>query len=626
MKKCSYCNKELPESQFSFNNKEKTLLKNQCKTCRNLIEREKYHNKSCNDTPYTKKHIQLSLINALLAMSRYDINRLFKITKESFFAQHELSEEYCNRHSINFYDLLNNAEKKLNNDFGLIYPTDICLPQGQYLIVGDSHGKHTKQKIFDLLHNINSKLKIKNIIHIGHLLDDDNDINYNWKTIKNLIILSKKEEIRIITENNNTNHFKIIRDCLSLGDLKIRNQDFFANEYTSTSIASINSNIDSQSTIFNFHKHELESKTSSQNKHILHVSPGCLCEPFVTKTRIVRDWINGGRTAETYTDSYSTYRRRDEMKDMWEQGMIIVNVNEDKTFTLIPLRIYDIECDECGIGYFDKIITNKGMYSADYNNLLTGDIHSPYHDLRAIDVVNQVCKIFNNNFDKHIILGDLCHNISLNHHEIERGNISKYAHHSILSEYAITNYLLKYMKEWANDTVLLYSNHERFVKDFTDKNPQFKELLNISLLLGLDELNIDLIKHQDTYKLHNAQYMHGDIKGIGTTGSIKDKLSKIYNSKEIPLVLGHIHYPSIRQGCYSVGLLGKMDQNYNEVNASNWIHGFGISTTFKEKTWITTIPVIDYKFNYEDKQIIGFKTIPELVSFTPSLTYNFSCK
>jgi hypothetical protein len=59
---------------------------------------------------------------------------------------------------------------------------------------------------------------------------------------------------------------------------------------------------------------------------------------------------------------------------------------------------------------------------------------------------------------------------------------------------------------------------------------------------------------------------HGD-KGInGTRGT-----SHSYAKLGVKTVIGHRHTPSITDGCYTVGVIGKLDQGYNDL-PSSWAH------------------------------------------------------
>ena len=59
---------------------------------------------------------------------------------------------------------------------------------------------------------------------------------------------------------------------------------------------------------------------------------------------------------------------------------------------------------------------------------------------------------------------------------------------------------------------------------------------------------------------------HGD-KGInGSRGSATS-----YAKLGVKTIVGHRHTPSITDGCYTVGVTGKLDQGYNDL-PSSWAH------------------------------------------------------
>lgn len=59
---------------------------------------------------------------------------------------------------------------------------------------------------------------------------------------------------------------------------------------------------------------------------------------------------------------------------------------------------------------------------------------------------------------------------------------------------------------------------------------------------------------------------HGD-KGInGSRGS-----SRAYSKLGVKTIIGHRHTPSILDGCYTVGVIGKLNQGYNDL-PSSWAH------------------------------------------------------
>ena len=82
---------------------------------------------------------------------------------------------------------------------------------------------------------------------------------------------------------------------------------------------------------------------------------------------------------------------------------------------------------------------------------------------------------------------------------------------------------------------------------------------------GLDRAKF--IDREENYSIMGIECgYHGD-KGInGSRGS-----PNAYTKLGVKTVVGHRHTPSIRDGCYTVGVIGKLDQGYNDL-PSSWAH------------------------------------------------------
>ena len=111
-------------------------------------------------------------------------------------------------------------------------------------------------------------------------------------------------------------------------------------------------------------------------------------------------------------------------------------------------------------------------------------------------------------------------------------------------------------------------------------------------MCGVNDLGYNLISLKDVLKLRVSKYIHGEIRMYGQSGSVLEKAAKTFGRG---VFIGHIHYPAIRFGCYSVGFTGLMDQEYNEPNASRWMHGIGLNNEFEKKSFETTIAIINSK-------------------------------
>jgi len=525
----------------------------------------------------------LQLVEALVLLSRRDPDRLKTISEEEFRRKINFETDAL---PISFNELKNKVKQELDS-IGLGNPEEISLGEGTYIIVGDSHGKWTKNKMFDLLTQVNKTLKPNGIIHVGHILDDDNDISYNWGHFKNLMVVAKQEELHFVQEQRNKYDFgfDIIRGGINLGrDLFVMNQDMIQ-DYVRTSLKTLDAVVFDPKVIVNCHRLEFIPKCSEENSSSYILSPGCICEPHIVKTIKQIDYLNQKGVKQAFSGGFSKYRRMQHLYNYWNQGLLIVNVDAKGNHTIIPCLIRKID-NGFATSYFDKIISNLGVHKPTKKIFVTADAHCPEHDTNALDVQEQICKDYNP--DILVNLGDVDDYASLNHHEMEKGVVIL---KDILAEAATSNHIMKKMTKWAKELHIIHGNHERFALDFIGKFPQFAQFLNFKFLCGVEELGYKMTDLKNVLKIGDAKFIHGDIKMFGQPGDKLEKASRTFGEN---VFVGHTHYPSIRFGGYSIGLSGKLDQEYNEPNASTWIHGFGLCNQYGGMSWPTTISIYNY--------------------------------
>lgn len=520
------------------------------------------------------------LVDSLLKLCRHDTHRLKEIDKDEFLRKINAEDIECSYDKIK-QDVYNKLEL-----VGLGNPESLNLNEGTYVIVGDSHGKHTKTKMFSLLEQVNNYLNPDKIIHIGHILDDDNDISYNWGNFDNLIVLTKSEELKLVHgQRNKFNfHYNIVRGGITLGkNLLVTNQDIIS-DYVTTSIRSLDSEIFDPQVIVNCHRLETASKCSLENEPQYIASPGALCEKHVIKTIKQIDFTDDRTVKTTFSNCFSKYRKCEHMNQYWNQALIVVHVSKSGEHTVVPCQINKID-DEYATSYFNKIITSNGVFNPDKKIFVVADIHSPNHNSNILDIQEQICRDYGAN---HLVnLGDAHDFRALNHHDIDRGNV---IFGDVLKESAQTYHILKRMNGWANKCHIIKGNHERFGNDFTKKFPQLGTCLDFSFMCDLEGLGYDITDMKDVLKIDDANFIHGEMSFFGQNGTLLEKASRVYGHNTF---VGHIHYPSIRFGALSVGLAGEMDQGYNETKASAWIHGFGLCNQYKGVTWSTTVGIVN---------------------------------
>ena len=537
--------------------------------------------------------IERATINALIQLGRHDIDRISNITIKQFTnktnADHFIED-------IDFEEMKKMAIQELLS-MGYHRPENIDLPPGTYIIVGDSHGIHTDKNMFKLLHNLNEELNANKIIHIGHMLDDDNDFNHSWLDFDNLMVVARTEEIKIIEnklyEMHDHSDFEMIRNEIKIGDYNICNQDLIT-DYVNTFIGNLDVEIFPDKNITNSHRHEMDVRPSYEGRSIV-MSPGCLCEKHIIKTIKQIDFTSGYTVKLAYHDGFSKYRRMGHMYQYWQHGAVIVRFDGEHT-TCVPIRIKKIE-DDYVTSYFDKIISSQGVYDPDKKIFVNADLHVKYHDDDVLDIQEQVCKDYRP--DTFVTLGDTYNCSSLNHHALDRGEVVQNA--DTLDEMASLNFVLKRMGNWAKEKYIFFGNHERFLRDFCDKYPQLSSLLDFVFLSGIEDLNYKFVDLKDVLEIGSLRFIHGDMKVYGGRGRRTERVARVFKD----CIMGHIHYPSCRFGCYSVGLSGVLDHDYNEPNASNWTHSFILCNQYKGENFISPIIISDYNVILGDTRYIS---------------------
>jgi len=322
-------------------------------------------------------------------------------------------------------------------------------------------------------------------------------------------------------------------------------------------------------------------------------SPGCLCEEHIVRTIKQVDFSDGRVVKQAYWDGFGKYRRMRHMNKYWERGMLVVQVDSKGRHTIIPCSIQKT-IKGFATSYFDKIITSNGVYNPEKKIFVNGDLHCGNHEPSVLDIQEDICKDYKP--DVCVNLGDTHNYSALNHHLMDRGIpiINKL----VIDEAMGTHFVLKRLARWSKENHLIYGNHERFARDFIKKYPQFEGYLDFPFLCSIDSLGYKLTDLKNVLEVGSAKFIHGDINMYGQPGSKIEKASRTFGKN---VFIGHIHYPAIRFGCYSIGLSGKMNQEYNEPNATRWIHGFGLCNQFSGKSWLTTVAIVDNVCNFNGK-------------------------
>lgn len=573
---CPWCSEWKEKDEFASDGKDRGLRRT-CKSC--TYQRKKQKKQDKNER-------KSKLMHALMELARNDLDRLAGITESDFIENTNASDHV---EEFTYSTIKGYAEAYLLQN-GYNRPKVLDLPPGRYLVGGDSHGKHTKTKMFDLLKAVNQYLAVDKFIHIGHMLDDDNDISYHWNDFDNLVVLARTEEIQTvekIAEKKDYN-FQIVRDEIIIKDHSISTQDMIR-DYTKQYIKSLDSELFPDNLITNLHRQEIATRTTFDGD-VLVYSPGCLCEGHIVETIKQIDFNDGYQIKQAKTSGFVKYRRMKHMYRFWQQGLLLVDYDGENV-TVTPLKIAKIG-KQYVTSYFDKIITADGVENPDNKIFISSDYHVPFHDRKVLDIQEKVCEDYKP--DVFVNAGDFMDGDSLNHHMMDKGHPVQAC---ILKEFALGHHILKRMSTWAPKSYVIHGNHERFYDDFTNKYPQLSNLLNFKVLSNVDDLGYECVDLKDVLKIGSLHIIHGDLFMYGQGGSKQEKASRTFGGD---VIMGHVHYPAKRFNGYSIGLTGQLDQDYNEVNASNWVHGFGMVNQYKGVNFIFPVSILNHKLLLND--------------------------
>lgn len=593
----------------------KAYYRGVCKECSLLERRGVTIERSSSGIPVADKDQKYGLpelSNALIDLSRHDIGRL-ELIEEAEFVKKTKSSHILNNLDIPFRKIKGQAVEMMEAR-GLCTPETESLGDGTYMIVGDSHGKHCKHRTFDLLRQINRSMKLDRIIHLGHMLDDDNEASYRWEDFRNLTVLAKPEELARVHELG----YDIIRGSIALGDIMVSNQEHIT-DYRHTTLKAIEPELFPGTCIVNLHRLERMPRCSSQGRAFI-ASPGCLCEPHVIKTVRLIDFKAGYQRRETYPTSFHKYRKAKQDMNLWKQGIVLVKVQSGKAFVL-QSSIKDISQQEKAVAIFNDIYTTTGPRKPEASAMIVADAHSPLHHLPTISLQEQVAMAYRPGML--MDLGDAIAFNSVNHHAIDKGFIQEYATVDMLKETASASYVLRLRSEWAPEKYFFSANHERFMQDFVKRNPQFSTLFTMDTLLGLSSMGYRIVDYKQSLKWKNFIFIHGDYKLFGMGGCFHDKLTAAFQPRSNEeLVFGHVHYASCRNQVNSVGLSGALDQLYNEPVVSQWTQGFAWGLQYQGCAFIQLIDSVEGScwFNKIFKASGKFR-IPDLKG--ASLTYQY---
>lgn len=149
----------------------------------------------------------------------------------------------------------------------------------------------------------------------------------------------------------------------------------------------------------------------------------------------------------------------------------------------------------------------------------------------------------------------------------------------------------------ASTMVYITGNHERFLTDLTDVQPELEGIVDLRTLLGLSN-KWELIPQGGHYNLGKLTFIHGDQLGSG-----EHVAKKAVTDYERSIRFGHTHSFQAHVKCSPIETkLGKSgilvpcicrkDPSYMKGKASKWVTGFLYGIVFPDGTYNDTVAII----------------------------------
>jgi predicted phosphodiesterase len=237
--------------------------------------------------------------------------------------------------------------------------------------------------------------------------------------------------------------------------------------------------------------------------------------------------------------------------------------------------------------------------------LIFSDVHAPYHDKRAWNLMLKVAKAWKP--DTIVSLGDFADCYAVSSHSrnpkmaMEFGNEIKVCRSMLLQLDALG----------AQKKIFLAGNHEdRLQRYVQDKCPELFDVISIPGILKLAESNWEYVPYRQFHRLGKL-FMTHDVGGSGRFAHYK--VGEVFQRN---VVSGHTHRIGVavegniegkRHIAASFGWLGDVnaiDYMSKAKVIKDWSLGFGVA--YMDETtgfiYLQAIPVVDYTVVFEGKK------------------------
>lgn len=284
-------------------------------------------------------------------------------------------------------------------------------------------------------------------------------------------------------------------------------------------------------------------------------------------------------------------------------GAVVVEIDGKHNHIRHVLGAHDGSFIDLDVEY-----TRHGVSEAARASVLTmGDIHAYQVDQKALVATEKLAARIN---PVAICAHDVLDFSSASHHAgyFERYRLHSNGRNSVLKELEVTASVLERIAGWADETIMIGSNHHQHMEQWLAKHENALDLENAlvfhetkSAMLRaihegsyldpfqhwMDQLmrepqRLKWLKPGEHFIRHKIDFSsHGHKGPNGARGS-----TKAFANIGAKTVTGHSHSPAIIDGAYTVGTTSKLKLGYNLDSPSSWHHSHCITYANGKRTLI----------------------------------------
>lgn len=209
------------------------------------------------------------------------------------------------------------------------------------------------------------------------------------------------------------------------------------------------------------------------------------------------------------------------------------------------------------------------------------DCHVPYEDKRAVRTMLKVLEWYKP--ETVIILGDFLDCAPVSHWLKDRSKTKEGLR--LKDDFAAGNKLLDKITTGVKHLVYLDGNHENWIVDAIDRQPELDGLINLNVGLQFEQrrakgLKITHLDYGKCFQLGKLWFTHGTYTGVSHA-------KKHVESYGRSIVYGHLHDVQMhikvspidiedKHLGLSLGCLADKNPNFMENRPNNWVHAVGV--------------------------------------------------